>query len=125
MADSITFAIGDIHGCFDELEALIAACEVAGAGRKARVVCIGDYIDRGPDTRRVVDLLIRKRLEEGDRFVCLRGNHEEMLIRAADPDRSDRDLMMWWSNGGEQTLDSYGINDPSEIPRDHLALMQS
>jgi serine/threonine protein phosphatase 1 len=47
-------------------------------------------------------------------------NHEELLTGAAKEDRSDRDLMNWWANGGEQTLDSYGVNDPSELPADHL-----
>jgi serine/threonine protein phosphatase 1 len=125
MAGSITFAIGDIHGCFDKLKSLIAACELVRAGRDARFVCIGDYVDRGPDTRRVMDFLIHKQSHEKDRFICLRGNHEEMLSRAADTDRSDSDLMTWWANGGEQTLDSYGVNDPSAIPDDHLALIQA
>ncbi|WP_271668661.1 metallophosphoesterase family protein [Bradyrhizobium sp. CCBAU 51627] len=125
MASSITFAIGDIHGCFDKLNSLIAACEFVGAGRDARFVCIGDYVDRGPDTKRVIEFLIHKRLHEKDRFIFLRGNHEEMLSRAASADRSDLDLMNWWANGGEQTLDSYGVNDPSALPDDHLALIQS
>ena len=43
-----------------------------------------------------------------------------MLILAAAEGRSDRDLMTWWANGGEQTLDSYGVNDPSSLPAPHL-----
>jgi serine/threonine protein phosphatase 1 len=125
MAASITFAIGDIHGCFDKLKSLIAACEFVSAGRDARFVCIGDYVDRGPDTRRVIDFLIHKQLHEKDRFICLRGNHEEMLSRAANTERSDHELMNWWANGGEQTLDSYGVNDPSALPDEHLALIQA
>jgi serine/threonine protein phosphatase 1 len=113
MEDLLTFAIGDVHGCFDKLEALLLACDRVRAGREARYVFIGDYIDRGPDARKVIDLLRHKQLSEGSRFVCLRGNHEQMLIGAAAEGRSDRDLMTWWANGGEQTLDSYGVNDPS------------
>jgi serine/threonine protein phosphatase 1 len=125
MAGSITFAIGDIHGCFDKLKSLLAACELVGAGRDARFVCIGDYVDRGPDARRVMDFLVQKHVHDRDRFIFLRGNHDEMLGRAANKDRSDDDLMNWWANGGEQTLDSYGVNDPSALPDDHLALIQA
>ncbi|QWG23832.1 serine/threonine protein phosphatase [Bradyrhizobium sediminis] len=125
MVYSITFAIGDIHGCFDELESLVAACDLLSEGKNPRFVFVGDYVDRGPDTRKVIDFLMVSQHREPDRFICLRGNHEAMLIDAANKDRSDRDLMNWWANGGEQTLDSYGANDPGEIPADHLAWMKA
>jgi serine/threonine protein phosphatase 1 len=64
---------------------------------------------------------MRRQSDQGRRFVCLRGNHEEMLVRAADKQRSDRDLMNWWGNGGEQTLESYGVDDPSDLPAEHLS----
>jgi serine/threonine protein phosphatase 1 len=102
------------------LEALLLACDRVRAGRQARYVFIGDYIDRGPDARKVIDLLMHKQPSEGSRIVCLRGNHEQMLIVAAVEGRSDRDLMTWWANGGEQTLESYGVNDPSSLPAAHL-----
>ncbi|MCS3731376.1 metallophosphoesterase family protein [Bradyrhizobium betae] len=121
----ITFAIGDIHGCFDRLQSLLAACDRIGAGRRARFILVGDYIDRGPDSKLVLDFLIRRQINRGDRFVCLRGHHEEMLTRAADKYRSDRDLMAWWGNGGEQTLESYGVDDPSDLPPKHLDWMRS
>jgi serine/threonine protein phosphatase 1 len=120
MEDLLTFAIGDVHGCFDKLEALLLACDEARAGREVRYVFIGDYVDRGPDAREVIDLLMHRQLSERDRFICLRGNHEQMLIEAASDRRSDRDLMNWWANGGEQTLDSYGVNDPKSLPAPHL-----
>jgi serine/threonine protein phosphatase 1 len=88
-------------------------------------VCLGDYIDRGPDSKQVLDFLIRRQTDQGAHFVCLRGNHEEMLLRAADKQRSDRDLMTWWGNGGEATLDSYGVDDPSDLPAEHLDWMRS
>jgi serine/threonine protein phosphatase 1 len=120
MEDLLTFAIGDVHGCFDKLEALLLACDRVRAGREVRYVFIGDYIDRGPDARKVIDFLMHKQRSERSRFICLRGNHEQMLIVAAAEGRSDRDLMTWWANGGEQTLDSYGVNDPSSLPAPHL-----
>ena len=124
MANLITFAVGDIHGCFDKLISLLNACDRISAGVEARYVFIGDYVDRGPDSRKVVDFLVNKQLADKERFVCLCGNHEKMLLSASDANRSDRDLMMWWRNGGEQTLDSYGIDDPSELPPNHLAWLR-
>ena len=56
----LTFAIGDIHGCLDKLRRLLAACEAHAAGRPARFVFLGDYIDRGPDSRGVIELLMRR-----------------------------------------------------------------
>ena len=124
MPDRMTFAVGDIHGCFDKLLRLIAACESA-SDRSDRFVFIGDYVDRGPDASKVIATLIELQRQEPDRFVCLRGNHEELLARAARPDRTDRDLMTWWANGGEATLDSYGVGDPSDLPADHLAWIET
>lgn len=121
----VTVAVGDIHGCFDALTALLDACETITAGSVARFVFVGDYVDRGPDSRKIVDLLSQKQRAEPDRFICLLGNHEEMLVRAAAADRSDRDLMSWWGNGGESTLDSYGVNDPGDLPLDHLDWIRS
>jgi len=125
VSDPITFAVGDIHGCFDELQSLLAVYDSVSMGRRARFVFVGDYVDRGPDSSKVVDFLIENQLREKNRFICLRGNHEDLLIRAAREDRTDRDLMNWWANGGEQTLDSYGVNDPSELPAEHLAWINS
>jgi serine/threonine protein phosphatase 1 len=56
----ITFAIGDVHGCLDKLDALIAVCGLISAGRDTRFVPIGDYVDRGTDPRGVVDRLIEQ-----------------------------------------------------------------
>jgi serine/threonine protein phosphatase 1 len=125
MDSSITFAIGDVHGCFDKLETLLAVCELVGNGRDARFVLIGDYVDRGPDSKKVLDFLIGKQALDRDRLICLRGNHEEMLSNSAASGRSDRDLMNWWANGGEQTLDSYGVNDPIDLPAEHLAWIKA
>jgi serine/threonine protein phosphatase 1 len=117
---SITFAIGD-----EILEALLAACDAFRGSRSACFIFLGDYIDRGPLSKGVVELLIKGGGKRDRDFVCLRGNHEEMLIRAADRDRSDRDFMTWWANGGEATLESYGVDDPSDLPVDHLAWLRS
>jgi serine/threonine protein phosphatase 1 len=99
-------------------------CEIVCGREDARFILLGDYVDRGPDSRRVVEFLIRRQSDRGRRVICLRGNHEAMLVSAADKQRSDSDLMKWWGNGGKQTLESYGIDDPSDLPAEHLSWMQ-
>jgi serine/threonine protein phosphatase 1 len=117
-ANLFTFAIGDVHGCLEALLRLIAHCEHFSGAQDAQFLFIGDYIDRGPQSKDVVDILMTRQASTARPFVCLRGNHEDMLLRAADTHRSDRDLMMWWGNGGERTLESYGVDDPSDLPAD-------
>jgi len=105
------FAIGDIHGCLTALQVL--AHELA-FGDGDTVVTLGDYVDRGPDSRGVIDFLLglRKRC----RVVALRGNHEIMMLRARD-DRSS--LMNWIACGGDSTLDSYGAAGFQDVPESH------
>jgi serine/threonine protein phosphatase 1 len=95
-----TIAIGDIHGCAAALRALL---ELVAPGADDTVVCVGDYIDRGPDSKGVLELL----LELGNHccLVPLLGNHEEMLL-ACLADRAA--LRTWLTCGGVQTLLSYG-----------------
>lgn len=121
---ALTFVIGDVHGRIDKLGALLAACQAAVDDGGAKFTFIGDYIDRGTHSRDVIEFLIRAKTLLASPIICLRGNHEEMLIRVSDKDRSDRDLMTWWGNGGEQTLESYGVNDPSDLPPEHLDWMR-
>jgi serine/threonine protein phosphatase 1 len=120
MENLVTFAIGDVHGCFDKLQALLLACDRVRAGREARYVLVGDYIDRGSDSRAVVDLLMHRQHSGGSHFVCLRGNHEQMLIDAAAGGRANPDVMDWLSNGGRSTLRSYGVSEPASLPESHL-----
>lgn len=114
---SRTLAIGDIHGCSRALDALLAAIE---PGPTDTIVTLGDVIDRGPDSRGVVDRLIA--LGSHCRLVPILGNHEEMLLdvlagRLSPP--------FWLGCGGEAVLRSYGITAPTDLPDDHLAFLQS
>ncbi|MGZ9082862.1 MAG: metallophosphoesterase, partial [Rhodoplanes sp.] len=88
----LTFAIGDVHGCLDMLQGLLGACEAHAAGRPARYVFLGDYIDRGPDSRGVIQLLMRRQQAQPGTSVCLRGNHEQMAIMAHE---SELALPLW------------------------------
>ena len=95
----LTFAIGDIHGCLDKLRRLIEACEAHAAGRPARYVFLGDYIDRGPNSRGVVEFLMRRQQAQPGTVVCLRGNHEQLAIDAHEDERA---MPLWLQNSGGQ-----------------------
>jgi serine/threonine protein phosphatase 1 len=118
-ASPLTFAVGDIHGCLDKLQRLLAACEAHAGGRPARYVFLGDYIDRGPQSRDVVDLLMRRQAARPGTIVCLRGNHEQMAI---DAHASDRAVPLWLANNGASTLRNYG---GSRISPEHLAWLEA
>jgi serine/threonine protein phosphatase 1 len=96
-------AIGDVHGCFVALEALLAMIDLKD---NDLLVTLGDYVDRGPDSKRVLDRLIE--LYDAGRLVPLRGNHELMMLRARD---SVADERFWRNYGGDDALDSYGPED--------------
>ena len=113
------FAIGDIHGCLDKLQAMMET--IHPDREKDGIVFIGDYIDRGPDSRGVVDYVLglKNRFEQ---VVCLKGNHEEMFL---DFHLHGRNGDLFLMNGGDATLLSYGMVDtPSgkraDIPEEHL-----
>ncbi len=109
------YAIGDIHGEAGMLAALLDAIEAdaADADGPVRIICVGDYIDRGPDSCGVIDLLIRRSATEG-RYRFLRGNHEMLMERFLfDGDGAEP----WLRNGGSETCLSYGV-DPTAVPSD-------
>ena len=117
----LTFAIGDIHGCLAKLRRLLRACEAYAEGRPARYVFLGDYIDRGPHSREVVELLMRWQQARPDIVVCLRGNHEQMALMAH---ASDRAMPMWLQNSGGSTKRSYWRTG-GLIPEQHLSWLRA
>ncbi len=139
-----TYAIGDIHGHLDKLQALHALIEddrLATGDRAAPVVHIGDLVDRGPDSRGVIDFLIAGQGRGAD-WVVLKGNHDRMFSGfMADPDHHDARLRrdLWWLHerlGGAETLASYGVADAGarllhdvqaearmKVPASHLAYL--
>ena len=111
------FAIGDIHGCAGALRRLD---EELKFGATDTVVTLGDYVNRGPDTRAVIEHLLE--LRHRCRLVTLRGNHEVMMLRARD-DRSF--LPKWLTYGGTETLDSYAAATFDGIPDTHWDFLES
>ena len=104
------YAIGDIHGCRRELKALLKLIRKDLKNKPVdhhRLIFVGDYVDRGPDSKGVIDLLIKMK-KRGAPVTCLMGNHEEKLIRAfTDIDR--RKMSGFTKYGGLETLASYGL----------------
>lgn len=110
------FAIGDIHGCDVALETLLQRLDLSV---NDTLVVLGDVVDRGPNTRRVLDLLIE--LSKACRLVPVLGNHEEMMQQALAGALSMRG---WLSCGGLESLTSYGgiIDD---IPERHYRFLDA
>jgi len=114
---SLTYAIGDIHGCLDKLRGLLLRCEKHADGRPLAFVFVGDYIDRGPQSCAVIDCLIDLQARYGGRVVTLMGNHEAMALAAID---GSGPVRLWLAQGGLATLESYGVAEPRELPRAHV-----
>lgn len=116
------YAIGDIHGCLDQLQRLVELCERdAGQGR-SKFVFLGDYIDRGPDSRGVIEFLIDLQKWSPDEIICLLGNHEDLLIQALEGEDAE---LQWRQNGAKSTLDSYKARTPRDIPFKHIDWIRS
>ncbi len=115
MNEGRLIAIGDVHGCSVALKSLIEAIQPTPLDT---LVFLGDYIDRGPDSRGVVEQVIA--LAERCHVVPLLGNHEEMLLAALE---GKDNLRFWLKFGGQETLDSYG-GDLKKIPEDHVRFVK-
>ena len=100
--------IGDVHGHYDTLIALLDAVSPTSSDK---IYFLGDLIDRGPKSAQVVDLVMR------NQFECLRGNHEEMLLDVVGTGEVSVELYQsWLYSGGHATVESYD----SKIPQEHI-----
>jgi serine/threonine protein phosphatase 1 len=104
----LIYAVGDVHGCLDEL----IACErrivddAADVDGDRLIIMLGDYVDRGPRSAQVIDHLLEPP-PAGFERICLAGNHEEAMLRFVDQPRNNMD---WLDFGGVETLRSYGVD---------------
>lgn len=116
---SLTYAIPDLHGRLDLLDLAVERIAAHSGGKHATVVTLGDYVDRGPESRGVVERLIGWRIDTL-RLIALKGNHEAMMWEVCN---NLAELDWWILNGGDQTLRSYGSSEGNEVrtvPRRHL-----
>lgn len=134
------YAIGDIHGRLDLFDRILASIETDDRQRDAastHIILLGDLIDRGPDSRGVVERAMALG-EHGGRvhFIC--GNHEELLIRTWEGDK--RSAGLFNRVGGKETLLSYGVDEnvydgadlgemtrlaAEFVPEDHISFLRS
>ncbi|MCM3132242.1 serine/threonine protein phosphatase [Paenibacillus polysaccharolyticus] len=94
--------ISDIHGCYDEFNALLE--QVHYDPSQDELILLGDYVDRGPNSKQVIEQIMKLRQE--NQIVILKGNHDAMMVKALTHDVEEYDLH-WIRNGGLQTLASY------------------
>ena len=110
-------AIGDIHGCAKTLDLLL---QKVAPPEKDHIVFVGDYVDRGPDSRGVIDRLLE--LDKTHTCTFLRGNHEALMLTYLD----GKDYRLWQANGGLSTLESYTTSGREAfIPEEHVAFIRS
>jgi len=111
---SETFVIPDIHGRLDLLEKGLAEIAARSKGEGNTVVTIGDYVDKGPASKGVIDLL--RSGVDGFELVNLKGNHDAMMVDAL---RDHSKMADWLGKGGDAALASYG-GDPAQVPQAHI-----
>jgi serine/threonine protein phosphatase 1 len=119
---STTYAIADLHGRFDLLCRAIDLVEADAGDEGGTFIVLGDFVDRGPQSRNIIDLLMAGPQRPNWRWIVLQGNHEAMMLEClANPG-----LLRWWfGNGGVQTMLSYGYQTGDDlralkIPAEHL-----
>lgn len=114
----MTLAIGDIHGCHVSLQTML---DIVQPNSDDLVITLGDYVDRGPDSKKVIDILLG--LKKTHNYIHLMGNHEIQMIRALEaPHHMTRFLDPLC--GGQETLDNYG-GSFDDIPEDHWNFITS
>jgi serine/threonine protein phosphatase 1 len=115
-----TYAIGDLHGELKMLEAMLDKLPLT---EDDLVVFLGDYIDRGPDARGVIDRILQLR-EQGLKLIALKGNHEAMYLNYLRGEDADG---LFLNNGGRSTIRSYRTlcNRNGYPPAAHLEFLES
>jgi len=104
-----SYIIGDIHGCSKTFKKLII--EKIAIKKTDKIYCIGDYVDRGPDSKAVINFILRLR-RKGYHIHTLRGNHEQLLL---DSIKDEQSFTHWTKNGGDTTLESFKIDSVKKL----------
>jgi len=111
--------IGDIHGCF---RALLNLVQFANITENDTLITLGDYVDRGPDSKSVVEWVMQR--SRAGNCIPLRGNHEIMMLAAL---QGEMPLPQWLQYGGEQALKSYSIDgmagSPDDVSQEHVQFL--
>lgn len=112
------YAIGDVHGRFDLMQIAERRIEshIHSHNAIGLIIFLGDYVDRGPQSRDVVERLMEM-TKDNPSVIALKGNHEDMMVEAA----SGYGMSLWWQNGGDATMASYS----NDIPQEHVDWMKA
>lgn len=119
---SRTYALADLHGRFDLLCRAVDLIEADAGEDGGKLIVLGDFVDRGPQSRSIIDLLMAGPQRRNWEWVILQGNHEAMMLECL----GNPNILRWWiGNGGGQTLQSYGYQQgdelfPLKVPAEHL-----
>ncbi len=111
------FVITDIHGCAETFTALIQ--DEIDLKRTDKLYLLGDYIDRGPDSKGVLDFIMKLQ-EDGFDVHCLRGNHEQFML---DAHRNPENHQFWLENGGHACLKSFNAITIFDVPSEYTAFI--
>jgi serine/threonine protein phosphatase 1 len=111
---SLTYVIPDIHGRYDLLTEAFTEI-TARSGSQAAIVTIGDYVNKGADSKQVIDLMLSV-AADGCNLIALKGNHDAMMVEAL---RDPAKMAAWIAKGGDAALASYG-GDPAAVPETHI-----
>lgn len=123
------WVVADIHGCFKTFLYLVE--DKIQLGLQDRLILLGDYIDRGDHSKQVIDYILELR-NQGYQIVTLKGNHEDVLLRS-HYQRLDPNPMLgfyalkdsWFYFGGRNTLKSFQIKDPRDLPMTYVDFLES
>lgn len=126
------WVIPDLHGCVKSLRALVE--DHIQPTREDVIFFLGDYIDRGPDSKGVLDYIMNLQ-QEGYKVKALRGNHEEYLLKARDEEKQGKRKLLFWKgkrklfaewyrHGGSNTLESFGVKKVKDIPEKYVQWMR-
>ncbi len=113
------FAISDIHGCVKTFKKLVL--KVLGLSKEDTLYLLGDYVNKGPDSKGVIDFIFNLR-ESGYNLKCLRGNHDQYLI---DGLKYSWEEIEFLNRGGRETLKSFGVENIHQIPEKYLNFIKS
>lgn len=115
------YAIGDIHGSFQSLKSLFTYCDFS---KDDTIVFLGDYVNKGLNSREVVEFLIKYSKELN--LIFLKGNHEILMLEAR---KKESVFKEWCTFGGDKTLESYNVNNldvwVDSIPLEHWAFLEN
>lgn len=121
------YVIGDIHGCLDELAYLIEGLPLESGDR---LVFLGDYVDRGPNSKGVLNYILNLQKRDDLEIICLKGNHEDMFLAYLGLPGQHGDMFLY--NGGFATLYSYGVSPKTsldhamaQIAADHIEFLKN